>query len=99
MEVYVENIMTGKGKWIPLPQTPKALTENLDRNYLTADGEYQLSCIRGELINTQDCVGNLFVLNQKLFQYQRLSRNRQEELIDTAYEEGISFEEALYEYM
>ena len=99
MEVYVENNMTGQGKWIPLPQSPKALQECLDRNKLTDDGEYQLSYIRGELIYMQQCVGNLFLLNQKLIKYLKFSKKRQEEIVGFAYDEGISFEEALYEYV
>lgn len=99
MEVYVENNVSGKGKWIPLPQPPKALQECLDKYNLTSDGEYQLSYIRGELIYMQQCVGNLFLLNQKLFRYLKLSPKRQSEIVDCAYDEGISFEEALYEYV
>ena len=99
MEVYVENNITGKGLWIALPLAAGELADFLDRNHLTDEGEYQLTALSFRNLPPQECTGNLFLLNQKIQRFFRLSYKQQLKLVDFSFEEGISIETALFQYL
>ena len=95
MEVYVENNVTGVGRWISIPQSSSSLMKELSKYKLISNGEYQLTCIKLNNFDIQPCVGNLFVLNQKLSKYIKLPEKMQNSICDYSYNNGISFEEAV----
>lgn len=99
MEVYVENNVTGKGIWIALPLPSKELADCLDRNHLTHEGEYQLTALSFRNLPPQECTGNLFILNQKVQRFFGLPDRQQNRLLELSFEEGISIETALYQYL
>ena len=94
MEVYIENCLKGRGKWIQLPMARLKLMSEVDK--ISEDGEYQLSRIKINDFNIQECVGNLYSLNTKIQIYDTLSDSERDEINAYAEDSGISFEEALY---
>ena len=99
MEVYVENCLKGNGQWLEVPQSRECLMRELDERHLSEDGEYQLTRIRITPFDIQECVGNLFVLNRKLYLYEKLTDEKKQEVMQYAWDEGISFEDALYAFL
>lgn len=99
MDVYLTNNLTGRGLWVSLPQSRTALLDTLDKNYITQDGEYQMTALRLGYLPEQECTGNLFLLNQKVRNFDRLPMWQKERLLQIAFNEGISIETALFQYL
>lgn len=100
MEVYVQNNLTNKGKWIELPLHRKTLQKILEEEELvTEEGEYETILLKIWYLPPQPCVQNLFLLNQKVKSFYELTQAMQEAIIKTSLDEGISVEEALFTYL
>lgn len=99
MEVYITNNVSGKGLWVALPKTTQELLLFLEQNQLTDNGEYQMTSLRINPLPKQECTGNLFLLNQKAVRYEHLPEREKETLLSIAFEEGISIEDAFYQYL
>lgn len=99
MDVYLTNNLTGRGLWISLPQSKEVLLNVLDKNNLTTEGEYQMTSLRYGYLPPQECTGNLFLLNQKVRSFDRLPEWQKEKLLRIAFDEGISIETALLQYL
>ncbi|MBE5851900.1 MAG: hypothetical protein E7299_02960 [Lachnospiraceae bacterium] len=99
MEVYITNNVSGKGLWVALPKTTQELLLFLEQNQLTDNGEYQMTSLRINPLPQQECTGNLFLLNQKAIQFEYLPDGEKENLLSLAFDEGISIEEAFYQYL
>ena len=94
MEVYIENCLKGASKWIRLPMARLKLMSEIDK--ISEDGEYQLTRIKINDFNIQECVGNIYALNDKIQIYNTLSDSEKDEINVYAEDTGLSFEEALY---
>lgn len=97
MEVYLENCFRGTGIWTKVPQSPSLLQKAVEQ-ISEAGGEYQFTRIKINDFDIQPCCGNLFTLNKKLLRFEQLDEEEQQQIRDYEFNEGISFEEALYVY-
>lgn len=100
MEVYVENNVTGKGRWIELPLHTKTLGKILREEHLeTEEGEYQTFFLKTWNLPPQPCNENLFLLNKKVKAFYEMSQVMQESIIVSSLDEGITIENALFTYL
>ena len=99
MEVYVENNVTGAGRWLAIPQNSSTLMYVLIKHKLSSNGEYQLTYIKLDNFDIQPCVGNLFILNKKLSKYIKLPEKVQSTIYEYSFNNGITFEEAVCKFL
>ena len=98
--VYVENNVTGRGSWIPLPLPEKELFSLLEEKHIiSSDGTYQMSLLKYENFPPQEATGNLFTLNQNVIRFENLPDEQKEILLSIAFSEGISIETAFHYFL
>ena len=93
MKVYVENNVTGRGNWVPLPLPKKELRSLLEEKHIiSSDGTYQMSLLQYESFPPQEATGNLFSLNDKVANFENLPDEQKSLLLSIAFSEGLSLE-------